>query len=371
MERVDLETYVPDFHIKINGVDQPGIRDAVESLSINEQIGVPSQFNIVLADKFSIKTQKLLWLEEFLSFQSPLFESTKKIEISMGYVGKLVKMVTGILENITTSGFSASIPTLTLEGHDSSSQHLKDNSLVEGSAKNLIKIEKNDTYSDIAKKIAKAADLTPEIDETKKYRQITIKKSITFLDFLNEAARRIGYDFFTSRDSLFFINPKRLRKSQKETMTFTWNVNLIEFNPTINISELRSEIEMRGYTSNSRTLVTKKISAGQEDVLEKGKTTASQIAAKKKNKKMEITNMNFETEQEAEDIIKSEFNKISDKLITGRCSIIGNPNLVPGHYVKLAGLGDRLSGMYYVTSVTNTIGGNGYSTTFNVTRNVM
>ena len=66
---------------------------------------------------------------------------------------------------------------------------------------------------------------------------------------------------------------------------------------------------------------------------------------------------------------KAHLNIASDKVITASCSIVGNPDLIPGHYVKIEGIGRNLSGKYFVTEVTNTIDGNGYSTKFNVSRN--
>ena len=62
-------------------------------------------------------------------------------------------------------------------------------------------------------------------------------------------------------------------------------------------------------------------------------------------------------------------NITSDKLITASCSIVGNPDLTPGQYIKIEGIGKQLSGKYYVTDVTHTIDGSGFSTKFNVSKN--
>ncbi len=55
--------------------------------------------------------------------------------------------------------------------------------------------------------------------------------------------------------------------------------------------------------------------------------------------------------------------------ITGRGSVIGNPELRARMVIELKGLGKRFSGKYYVTSATHTIDAGGYRTDFEVKRN--
>ena len=139
MERVDLSTYVPDFAISFNKEVQSDLREFVTSISINEKIGgEPSEFTIVVADKFDPLLQKFTWLEQFLSpTYSPLFVKDKLIDISMGYVGKLEKMISGKLENVSTSGFSSDITTLTLTGYDKSHKYLANSSTNQKESKRI------------------------------------------------------------------------------------------------------------------------------------------------------------------------------------------------------------------------------------------
>ena len=81
MERADLSTYVPEFQIFIGeGKEirdkeiQNDLRKSATSISINEKVGgEPSQFTLVVGDIFDAPTQKFVWLEKFLSPQSPLY----------------------------------------------------------------------------------------------------------------------------------------------------------------------------------------------------------------------------------------------------------------------------------------------------------
>ena len=112
---------------------------------------------------------------------------------------------------------------------------------------------------------------------------------------------------------------------------------------------------------------------GQESVIESEKNkkilTGSQIAQMRDNKKIEVTDVNFNIEQEASDLSNAYLNVINDNLITASCSVVGNPFIVPGVYVTINGVGSHLSGKYLVTEVTNTIDSSGYTTKFNVSKN--
>jgi phage protein D len=369
MPPVDLSSYAPEFEIKIDnmGVEVgQKLRENTISVSINERIGDASQLTLFVADKFDVQKQNFIWLEKFLSKDSPLYDPEKKITVSIGYAKKLKPIIIANLKSISTSGFSSDITRLTLTCFDSSHELLT--KMSSGKSEKEIVIEKNDTYSKIAEKIARSAKLVPNITPTNDYRQITVKKNIPYLDFLKNAAKRVGYHFFISRGILYFIDPRKADGLGTQ-FVFRWNVNLKEFVPKIDLSKIVSEVEFRGYAADSRELIKEKASTGEEDVLEKGNKTASQLAKGLGIEKILITDTNVDTKQEASDFAKARLNILSDKIITASCSIVGEPNLFPGQYVSVEGVGEHLSGKYYVMDVTHTIDGTGYTTKFNLSKN--
>ena len=117
-----------------------------------------------------------------------------------------------------------------------------------------------------------------------------------------------------------------------------------------------------------------KASTGEETVLEKGKTTGSQLVRRihnGKDKPLEIKNRTLASREEADDMAKAELNQASDTLVTSSGTIIGTPTLIPGQILEVKGVGVKFSGKYIVTDVTNRINGNGYTTTFNARKNVI
>jgi uncharacterized protein len=261
------------------------------------------------------------------------------------------------------------VPKLTLVGYDKSHNFLTEKSTSHES----IKPDNKDTYSDIATKIAEKADLKPIVTKTNEYSPTITKKPVTLNDFLRDAARRVGYEFFISREKLYFINPSDPQTPTIE-MTFTWGKDLMQFAPTINTSDLVTGVVVRGHLPNSKRKVVGEAKSGDEVVYEKG-ITASKLAPKMRDNEPNIKtveNKTFSSKQEADDMAKAELERIGRNLITASGVIVGNPNLLPGMWIEIKNVGKRFSRRYYfVTSVTNNYGADGYTTSFNVRSSVI
>jgi phage protein D len=361
MQSVNLSKYAPEFEIMINDEVNSIVRHSTVSVQVNEEIGKTTDFTLILADYFDSSKQAFVWLD------SPLFSPGQKITIKMGYANNLEKIVEGKIKTVSTSGFSGEIPKLTIQGF-----HIGHNNFTEeSSGDEPIKLEQKDTYSKIAEKLADKSGLKKVIDPTEAYSPVIAKKPIVYSEFLKDAAKRVGFEFFIARDTLYFFNPRKER-GDGPNLKFEWGNNLIQFNPIINTANLVTKVEVRGHQSHSKTGIIGVAGPGSEDIVEEGKMTASQLAAEiYGEKKLDIKDRVVASKKEADDMAKAELNAVGDNLITASGSIIGTSNLVPGLYLILDRIGQRFSGKYFVTKVTQTIDGNGYMTTFNVRRNVI
>ena len=359
---IDLSNYAPEFAIFTSKqtVSDSNIRRSAVSVQINERISEAGEYTLVLSDKLDISKQEFIWLD------NPILEVGNDVRIDIGYaISKLEKIIEGPIKTVSTSGFTSDIPKLTLVGYDKSHQLLTQKSTSEGSPHP----DKNDTFSDMAKKIAEEAGLDHIVHKTKVYWPQMIKKPETYRDFLVDAAKRVGFEFFITRNKLYFVNSADIEKSSPG-MIFEWGKNLMQFTPTINASELVTGVEIRGLLPNSKEEVA--VRANYDDEQSGVKLiTAGQIARKLNNGKENIKTIgdrSFYSKEEAEDLAKAELERLNRTLVSGSCTIIGNPLLTPGMTVDLRKVGRRFSGIYYVTSVTNTIDSNGYITTFDVRR---
>jgi phage protein D len=358
---VDLSRYAPEFEIFLSKEPVPDleIRRSVVSIQVNERISEPAEFTLVLSDRLDVSKQEFKWLD------NPVLEIGNIIRIDLGYAtSKLEQIIEGPIKAISTSGFTSDIPKLTLVGYDKSHQFLTQKSTSE----DIPSPDNNDTISDIARKVAQEANLDFIIDETKVYWPLMTKKPETYRDFLVDAANRLGFETFVCRNTLHFINPFEREKSPP-SMEFEWGKNLMQFTPTINASELVTGVEVRGLVQNSKQEVgvTANYDDGQPVV---NLIPAGEIARKLNNGKNNIKTIgdrSFYDEQEAKDMAKAELERLSHTLVSGSCTIIGNPLLTPGMTVELKNVGKTFNGRYYVKEVNNTVS-NGYTTTFEVRR---
>jgi phage protein D len=359
----DLSNYAPEFEIFVNkqAIPDGDMRKSAVSISINEKIAEVGEYTLVLSDKLDILKQEFQWLD------NPVLEVGNDLRIDLGYaISKLEKIIEGPIKAVSTSGFTSEIPKLTVVGYDKSHQFLTQKSTSEG----YPNPDKNDTFSDIAEKVAGEAGLDFLVHKTKVYWPLIIKKPETYRDFLVDAAKRVGYEFFISRNKLYFVNPVDLEKSASE-MTFEWGKNLMQFTPIINASELVTGVEVRGLLPDSEEVVSETASYDDDEISSEKWVVAGEIARKLNNGKDNIKTIgdrSFSSREEAKDMAKAELERLSNTLVTGSCTIIGNPLIITGMTVELKNVGRRFSGIYYVTGVTNTIDSNGYITTFDVRR---
>jgi uncharacterized protein len=363
---LDLSTYSPDFRVYINKSKEPNgdLRSSAVSIKISEKVNDSAEYNLVLTDVLHAVRQEFQWLD------NNLIDLGNFVGIDMGYAGsKLVRMIEGPIKSLSTSGFSGEVPKVTLVGYDKSHQILTEKS----TSPKSVKPGNKDTYSKIAERIAVEAGLEAVVDPTKEYAPTITKKPVTYNDFLRDAAKRVGFEFFVSRGKLFFINPSDPKKKPQPQMTFEWGKNLMQFTPTVNTANLVTGVEVRGHLPNSKVKVVAIAKSGSETVYEEG-ITGSQIAQRLNNGKENIKTLEnkvFSSKEEAEDIAKAELERLNRDLVTGSGTIVGSPGLTPGITIRLNRLGKRFTGNYFVTSVTNTIDSNGYTTSFNVRRNVI
>ena len=71
---------------------------------------------------------------------------------------------------------------------------------------------------------------------------------------------------------------------------------------------------------------------------------------------------------DAENIAKARYNLILAEFIMGQGKCAGNPAIRAGKTIEIKGLGDRISGVYYIISTVHSIKKGVYNTSFKVRR---
>jgi Bacteriophage probable baseplate hub protein len=352
--QTNIGNYAPGFKIAIGGAEMdPVAAHSILSLKVEQELNKTNAFSFEVQDEFDAGQFK--WLE------ADIFRLGDAVSVAMGYANGLVKLLDGKIKNINASFHTGCAPIFTVEGSDSAYDFLTTPSDTE-----LFR-EKRD--SDIVKKIANAAGLTPEVDPTESVTAVKVKQGgKSYLEFLRRIADENHYEFFLGGRRLHFK-----KDAYKDSVTaFSWGKDLIRFEPQLNTSMAVTEVIVRGWDPASKKQIEGRATAGDEDTHEGEKRTSSQITKTLFGDVVRvITDRPVRSVDEAKQIALSELNRVSNNLIQATLHTIGIPELTPGTCVDIDGFGRLFSGKYYVVKTTHSIGSDGYRSSLTVQRNAI
>ncbi len=355
-----LDFYAPRFEVEIERKKIPiNISKIIKDVKVEESKDKASTFSLTVSVEYDTKKGGFKWLDD------PLFKEGNKVSIKMGYGSNTHTMITGRIYEISSSFFSGDAPTLTLTGYDHSCE------LRRRSGERTFRDKK---YSEIVQEIAGDTGFqNPIIDPTGKFESVIRKDSDkSYYQFIKEdLAANVRYEFGIDRDNrLYFIKPK---DDKTEIVTLEWGKDLISFNPRMRLSELVTEVEVRGHNpQDPNSPIVETATAGSEQPQERGRRTGSQLAGELCPESKRVVTIRAPVSKgQAKAIALSILNEASDTLFTGSGECIGIPQIKPLVAIRLEKLGDRFSGKYYVESVTHTLNDSGYRTSFTVKRNAI
>ena len=296
-----------------------------------------------------------------------------RVHVLMGYADRLVSMARGQITTLSPKFPESGPPTISISGLDGMLK-LRDRKPTDKDVKKFVEMDD----AEIAEVIAVRNGLSiKKTTEGLEKHALVVQKNQDDAKFLMERAKRIDFDCYiqtdpdTGKDTLFFVKPSDGRTSDKvRVYEFEWGTNLINFTPTISISNQVGKLTVRGwdpqkketieYTADKKDLPGAPAGGGQS-----GPDVAEQSLAGKQDM---VVDAPVTSEQEAKDLATSLLRERAYEFITGTGQVIGLPDLRPGDNLELKGLGTRFSGEYYVKKVEHTLGSNGYLTHFDVRR---
>jgi phage protein D len=355
--------YAPSYRIIIKGEELQHAANAyVLSVSVTETIDRADSFTFTLRDRHPDPKRLFAGGTESMWMESDLFEEGNKVEIHMGYVDDLQLMMLGKVKAATASFPDGGQPTIRVEGyslyHDLQHEHLR-------------KPFKANTDSAVAEEVAKHMGLKATVDKTDAEYPLLSPKDTSLGNYLQARAKRIGYELTIKDRTLFFQKP-RYRVDRSPALTLQWGRHLRSFSPRVSVHNMATKVTVRSSQTShggGKAPLVGEAKAGDERV-KMGKETGSQ-AAKRVHKENEvlITDRDIMSQEEAREMALARLEARSLGFITGRGSVIGDPNIRARQVVEVTDLGKRFSGNHYITSTTHTIDSSGYRTDFEVKRN--
>jgi len=351
---LDLSYYVPQVKISIASINESELEQSIDTVTLTEGLSSSSKISFTLMDE--LVNKKFKWLDS-IDFEDD-------VKVQLGYVGNTKPVFEGKITGIQTGGFSSNgSVSITIEGFDNSLKILPD--YVDPDIETA---SEKPTGTDLAKMIATKSGLKFHGD-TATEPEMTIPQRTTYDSVLGERKSKIGFEYFVSRGTFYYIDPRAQKSSGIE---YTWGKDLISFSPSINTASLYASVDVISTPATKKETISGTAKTGSEKTMESGVITASQTAKKIfGNKTNTMSNENYESEGQCNERALAELHAIGENFLTCSVTVVGTLDVEVGKVVKLVDLGTKLSGLYFVTTVTNSISSSGYTTSFTARRNYL
>lgn len=353
------EFYVPHFQVKLQG--KPQGQDVVRDI-----IEVTYKDNIKEVDSFEITINN--WDAEQRNFKytnESLFDPGKELELWMGYYGKnrLRLMIKGEITALRPNFPPSGQPTLVISG-------LNVLHRFRGEQRSQIYEKMKD--SQIAQQIGGRLDVAVRTNaqamSAEPIYQHVAQDNTNDLIFLLERAKRLGYDLFveetgtngqSSQSRLYFGPSENVRKV---TYKLSYGKSLVQFQPTLNVSNQVGEVTVRGWDQTQKKKI--EYTAKRSQLVTKGNPRFEKAFKKRKEVEVKL----IESEEEARRLATETLSRIAKEMIKGSGTTVGLPDLRAGNVVEIEDLDELFNGRYFVTSTTHTLNDSGYLTKFECRR---
>jgi phage protein D len=336
------------FKLLLNGTElSKELFFAVYGITIEDELNLPSMFTI----KFNIVD---FTKGDWRGVNLETFKMADNVKISMGIDSSVDMMVGEITSLDYTFG---DLSYVDIRGYD------RLHRLRFGTMRRSFKDMKD---SDIASSIASEISLTAKTDDTGTVHPYVFQNNQSNYDFLIDRARRIGHEILVN-DKTFIFRKSQENKSPEITLEF--GKNLHNFSVQIKTLTKGSKVEVRGWNVKNKEEISSTVSKGSEEMKMSGKESGYEISEKAFLASSVSVVEDFVLDsKDAENLAKAKYNMMLKEFLTGEGECEGNPKIRAGKTVKIKGLGNRLSGTYYVVSTVHSIIQGVYTTTFKVRR---
>lgn len=346
-------TLLSDFDIRVNGAALPPLARAdVRSVTVEEDVDALSMFAVELYN----------WDEEKLQVSwsdSALFAVGGEVEISLGYVDALQKVMLAEITGLEPTFAADQPPMLTVRGYDYRHR--------------LARARKTRVFSRmkdsaIASQVAREAGLRARVTDTQVSRPHVVQSNQTDLELLRERASLIGYEVYVRDKELVFQPPQR---SGQATVELSLDGDVTEFSARLSAVGQVGEVTVRGWDMKQKKGVVGRAGLGQEGPLLGGGASGPRTANRAFGSAATVrVDHPVQTKAEADQIASGQLDAAAMAYVQGEVTCFGHPQLHAGSVVAIKGAGRRFSGPYHVASATHTVSPDGgYETTLIVRRN--
>lgn len=367
---VDTSHYAPDYKISIEGVNLQkddelsaimGDRPLdILSITINETVDQADTFALTLRSRHRQvgrfpSGNEMTWIDD------DRLKVGKQVELEMGYVGNRTLTFMGRITATNTSFGDSGIITVRVDGQSLYGDLFR---------RYRRQAFANKADDSIASVLARDLKLDVQADPTDIEHATVSNPDASYGTILQERAKRLYYEVKVKGKKLYFQKPRYLVDLNPQ-VTLTWGRDLVSFSPRIKTNGLATHVEVRNPRTQSGGSTQPLVGVADASSVPPrlGKRSGPQIVREMWGEtKVLSDDQEVSTPEEARTVAVAQYRRSAIDFIEADGSTIGDPRLVSQTVIKLMGLGDQLSGLYYVTSSTHTLDANGYRTNFHAKR---
>lgn len=351
--RDQFDILAPEFAVHINGSPLPNeaVADIV-SINVVEDLDATSMCTLTLSG-WNTAEMKVKWMDD------QLFREGNPVEIEVGYQDHLQLVFSGEITGLEPDFPEARPATFTVRAYDRRHR--------------LMRQRKTQSFtnfkdSDIAGKLAREAGLAAHVEDSKVKLPYVLQHNQTDLEFLLNRAQRIDYEVVMEDRTLLF-RPRKIEKTAK--LTLRRDIELLEFRPRMTTMSQVEEFTVRGWNAKEKKEIVAHSTAGDLSTVMGGTTSGpSNVQQVFSRTGSTLVTVPVQSQEEADRIAKQRFSEMALGYVRAEGKCIGDPQLRAGIVVKIEGVGERFSGLYYLRAVEHRYSmQKGYRTAFSARRN--
>jgi uncharacterized protein involved in type VI secretion and phage assembly len=206
--------------------------------------------------------------------------------------------------------------------------------------------------------------LAPDIEETDIVYEHLYQHNQSDLSFLQQRARRIGFDCFVTQGKLHFRKPV----IQAPQVTVAWGQDLLTLEPRIVLAEQVSDVWVKSWDVQKKRPVLGRASTGElyaRNGEQDGKSWAQKLGSPGS---VVVVDHPATGQVEADLLAAARLDELSNAFVDAEGTALRRPDIQAGINVYLDGIGKRLSGVYLVTRAVHQYSSAGLRTRFTVGR---
>ena len=165
-------------------------------------------------------------------------------------------------------------------------------------------------------------------------------------DFIVKAAKRFNYEFFSLGGYVYF---RKAKENAAVLMEINPSCVIYSYNIEYDLTGIVGAVEVRGIDAAKGSVITAK--RKNSNKLSLGSKAKSLVSKQTKVYFDPSADTKESADQKAESLMES----ISYRLASLEMEIAGLPEIIPGSYIQISGIGSAISNTYYITETAHYI----------------